>query len=320
MINSNISRQIDIVGKKLEDFPRCDRLQLKKNTWNRIWSCYSAIKDTDEAIGAYLKNKSANKEDIGLFILKIYGYLQALYVQQDAVKSLVEELRTVNEVQWKFELRDYPGLQIIRDVRNDITGHPTDRNKRRVKFYFALNLSMSSSDSIFYHEYADNNTEYKEVNTTDLFERQHGEIINIIERIINELETSERLYKEKFKGMRLVDLLKQPQYPSIYHLIDATGNIDQQYNRNQARIVLDELMKSINKVRAEIKKRQITLEGINKYRDDLDYASKKLKSMLSEDNWQSTDPRDAKIFAYYIKTKYEEIIKWAKEIDDYYCS
>ncbi len=57
--------------------------------------------------------------DAGNKYMYVYGTLQALIVQQDAVKNLTESLKIPYTPDQK--------LKDIRDIRNDSVGHPTKR-------------------------------------------------------------------------------------------------------------------------------------------------------------------------------------------------
>ena len=87
--------------------------------WCQLQSCIHFIRDTEGALETYLADISYQvpmKREKA--ILYIFGVLQALVVQQDAVKNLCLSLGV-----------NYPKNAHItqtRDIRNDM-GHPTDR-------------------------------------------------------------------------------------------------------------------------------------------------------------------------------------------------
>lgn len=85
-------------------------------------SCAGVIRNTEDALEAYLIEVSNQLPmESGKVILHAFGVLEAIYVQQDAVKNLCEALDV-----------DYchnADIKEIRETRNDL-GHPTDRNKK----------------------------------------------------------------------------------------------------------------------------------------------------------------------------------------------
>jgi hypothetical protein len=73
------------------------------------------VEDSELAIDAYSTGNVREKD--GERCLRLYGLLQALFLQQDAVINLCESLK----IQKKIE--DYPKLKEIREIRNDSAGH-----------------------------------------------------------------------------------------------------------------------------------------------------------------------------------------------------
>ena len=60
--------------------------------WHMLCSCMDTIEDTEEALESFLK-LDIDSSDEGRNYLRIYGALQALFVQQDAVKNLHDALK-----------------------------------------------------------------------------------------------------------------------------------------------------------------------------------------------------------------------------------
>jgi hypothetical protein len=57
--------------------------------WNVLTSAMDLISDTEEAIESYLANRD---EAVGCRYLVLYGVLQAMYMQEDALEGLVRVL------------------------------------------------------------------------------------------------------------------------------------------------------------------------------------------------------------------------------------
>jgi hypothetical protein len=93
---------------------------LSESDFNRFWVALDAIEDAHEALQAYPRVLG---EDIGTAYLVKFGAMQALSLQQDAVKTLT----TVTNAPLKLE--DEPSMWPIRTARNWIT-HQTDPHKK----------------------------------------------------------------------------------------------------------------------------------------------------------------------------------------------
>jgi len=89
---------------------------------NMFYGATDALLDTTQAAASYAKNISA---DNGGNLLACYGFLQALFIQQDAVSVIS---RSVGLDAWKPE--DDKRLKEIRRLRNRLTGHPALAGER----------------------------------------------------------------------------------------------------------------------------------------------------------------------------------------------
>src|SRR5262245_41556966 len=106
--------------RELVNVPRRQAALLQnKQSWIRLCSAMDAIGDTQMAIRSYLDDPAHKNGSDGRAYLLVYGILQVLYVQQDAVGTLSKVLNI------PFTLP--AELEEIRDIRNDSIGHPTGR-------------------------------------------------------------------------------------------------------------------------------------------------------------------------------------------------
>lgn len=111
-----------------------------RDNWDRICSSSDVINDTLQAIGSYVKSDYPNK-NVGLRYLYVYGLLQALYLQQDAVECLFGTLRKCYPESLKFSYERSDDLKEIRQLRNETTGHPTEA--RNGVFTYINRVSLS---------------------------------------------------------------------------------------------------------------------------------------------------------------------------------
>src|SRR5882672_6063037 len=84
-------------------------------------SALDVIGDTEMALEAYMTAPPAQHDpgsrDTGNLYITIYGILQVLYVQQDAVKNLAKSLG--------IPYKHSDATRQVRNVRNAAVGHPT---------------------------------------------------------------------------------------------------------------------------------------------------------------------------------------------------
>jgi len=101
-----------------------------------FYGATDALLDAEMAAAAYVRAITA---DAGVNLLVCYGFLQAIYIQQDAVRTLS---RAVG-LDW------HPGMDVrlkeIRDTRNRLTGHPARAGEKEPQ-------PRPSSAIIAYHD------------------------------------------------------------------------------------------------------------------------------------------------------------------------
>ncbi len=99
--------------------------------YNQIFTSIDLIEDSQIAIEEFENAKSNGKQ--GRSTLLIYGLLQSLFLQQDGLYHLYNCV--VNDKIKQTDFFDtFSFDKDIREVRNDIAGHPT--NRKNTEFYF----------------------------------------------------------------------------------------------------------------------------------------------------------------------------------------
>ena len=153
----DIINKLDISPDVLED----------RATKMNLCSCLDVIVDTACCLGAFT-NTDIEQLDVGDKYVYVYGTLQALVLQQDAVKHFTCTLK-----------KDYPRdrcLKEIREIRNRSVGHPTDQGRDSGKtFNFITRDSIGSEGFELGTTYADGSpNQAKWVNIRGLIEEQRG--------------------------------------------------------------------------------------------------------------------------------------------------
>lgn len=110
-------KAIGCLEDEIRDFINTGRNQVrllpKRSTWNQICSSLDVIGDTTLSIADYISASFPTTP--GLQYIYTYGLLQALFLQQDAIRHLAEA----------FELAHTPSQRLlkIRELRNSAIGH-----------------------------------------------------------------------------------------------------------------------------------------------------------------------------------------------------
>jgi hypothetical protein len=109
-----LSRWIRDYGHEARHLPR---LISDHFIWHQLWTSMDIIDDVDSAMTAFLDHEFPS--EIGEKYLRLYGALQGLFIQQDALGHLIKAIHPAK----KSFLNDV--LKDIRETRNASVGHPT---------------------------------------------------------------------------------------------------------------------------------------------------------------------------------------------------
>lgn len=145
-------------------------------------SCLDVIEDSNACLDAPLApvNSDQHLDDANKY-LYIYGKMQALVLQQDAVRHFLNAA--------KFEFTIEP-LKYIRDIRNKSVGHPTLRGKGAGRtFHFIKRLSICDEGFELTTAYADDKPDITEqINLSDLIVKQRNYLLQVLENFIASLQ------------------------------------------------------------------------------------------------------------------------------------
>ena len=161
-------------------------------TWHKLQTCMDAINATEEALESYLAETSESKvieREKGL--LYVYGASQALFIQQNVIKSLCDSL--------SLQYPNDPNLQKIRNIRNDI-GHPTDRNAPGIEYHNIVNVSRNADGFTLVTTYPESHTvngnvvdsfKYRIINLPDYVQTQKKVFMKLLDTILKALSQEE---------------------------------------------------------------------------------------------------------------------------------
>jgi hypothetical protein len=138
-------------------------LEGQSQVGGQLRSSLDVIEDCQLALEGYSQSRSSPGS--GECYLKVYGVLQVLYVQQDAVANLFEALG-----------RPYTRSNIlkeIRDTRNRATGHPSKRGSgTKASFHFIPRMTLSDESFEIVTEAAGANDQREEIDIHALMRSQ----------------------------------------------------------------------------------------------------------------------------------------------------
>jgi len=167
------------------------------STWNMLCSSMDVIEDAELAIQSY--SQKLFPDDDGEKYLFVYGVLQALFSQQDAVTNLCAALR----IPYTPDTR----LKEVRDIRNDSIGHPTRRGGgKAVTYHFISRITMRKAGFQLMSTSSDSgDSTFKDISITDLIIQQHDSLQVALSTVLETLSQEEARHREMYKDQKLKD-------------------------------------------------------------------------------------------------------------------
>ena len=276
-----------------------------------LCSSLDAIGDTEMALDAYLG--MAWPRDPGAKYIAIYGVLQTLFVQQEAVENLAQSL--------EIEYEPDPTLGIIREVRNDSVGHPTKRGKGKGRSYnFISRISMRHEGFTLLTSYSDERPDtFKEISIPSLIHDQRDVLGDVLSRVEDHLAKEEMEHIKRFEGKLLQDV-----FPGTfrYHLSKVGESIYGSGTRPIALAMVDlEMVEgTLVDFRALLAERGEAgaYQGVEEALNLLDYPLSKLRSFLEGTSDSGFSKQDAYIYYAFTSDRFDELMGMAKELDEPY--
>lgn len=274
---------------------------------NKLWASLDAIENSQLAIDYYVE-----MPDFAAFsggYLNVYGLMQALFIQQDALSSLSIVLfdKIID-----FQV-DYPELNNIRNIRNDSIGHPTGRGNPNKSFHYigrdSLNKTQFSLVSFFPKDKKD--VKIENIKTLELIRTQERLIQNILEKAMANLQFDFENHKSKFKDQKLYDLIEDGFH---YEFTKLYENVGKDYPPARGCFMI--IKEAYDKIKIGIIERYFTLEALTGVLDTvktLDYIFSRIERDLFIH--KISDELELHIFIDALKSNFEEFENMILEID-----
>lgn len=278
-----------------------------KIIWNRLWTSLDVIEDSQIAIDDYTNLSEFSSNEKGY--LYIYGILQALYLQQDALCNLNKALF---EQSIDFKI-NYPELYNIREIRNNSIGHPTDRGNGK-SFHGISRMTIQKKGFQIMSSFpkTGEEDEFTDINVLSCIETQGGLFKVILNQTMEKLESDYENHKLKFKDSKLIDLV-----PTTidYHFSKLYENIHRDYDLVQ--INFKTIFETYNNIKKGIIERYSSssaLSGVELITETLDYLFARLKRDLIKNKIE--DKLELRIFIDALKSHFDELKSMIIEIDE----
>lgn len=299
--------------REIRDFINNPRKQfaLLQHTaaWNMLCSCLDFIGDTELALTAYAR--ASEPEEDGAKYLFVYGVLQTLFLQQDAVCNLCEAL--------ELDYKPDPTLDKIREIRNDSIGHPTKRGCGQGRaFNFVSRSGLSKSGFQLMTTYpAKQPPLLRCINIPSLIEAQQEILYKVLTAVLEKLKKEEGEHRSMFKSERLQDSFPSVlnyYFEKLYESIHGSKPVE--FGSMHAKLIAE----AVESFKNQMERRSIlkVYETVTYLLDLLEYPIEQLSLYFTDRSSSSLNSKSAYVFAFFIEKHVEELKSIAEELDKKY--
>lgn len=305
--------RIDSLEESVRKYINTNRYQtdLLQNLdiWNQICCSLDTIGDTLFSFSIQDYIKASYPESDGLKYIYTYGILQALFIQQDAMRHLSEAFEI------KFELSEK--LQSVRSIRNASIGHPTkNKVKGRTYFNYISRITLFKYGFTLMRSSEQDRTEFIEVNLLSILDEQLYEIESSYDLLSAKLIEADKMHREKYKDRLIVDIFHSSMGYSFSKVAEGIFS----GNRRNVSFGLS-MLKSIEKTYQEFEAALSERNELNEYTEynlnQYKHTIFKLKEYFSNSDSGMTES-DAMIYHFYIHEQHNHFVQIANEIDAEY--
>jgi len=185
LINSKAQKYIEPTKtfKTFSDYIK-SKLNIKDlDEWGFLCSCMDLIEDTNLAIENFIKfevDGPTKYDDIGEKYLRLYGFLNATYMQQNSVLTLAKIFKVAELSKNKKQIFDLK----MREIRNKLASHSDSYRKGRnaKKDTFVLSRIQLSGKRVTYGSNIESNFENLDLST--LLEEHSTVLLEILDSIL----------------------------------------------------------------------------------------------------------------------------------------
>ena len=284
----------------------------------RIACCMDTVEDAQLAVEAYRRLESSSEgADKGKLYLVVYGVLQAIFIQQDALRNLACAL------DFPYEIGSYSGLKEVREVRNQIVGHPTSYRREGRESFYAINRMSLSLDSFKVLESTDQGqNQMLPIDIRKTLSDNEALVRKALTDLKGKLENDIRQQKAKFRGSPLSELFSNSigyQFEKIRGGISNSSVSDR--NLASAEVeAIDNLLNDFHKALSQRGRPPEEYPGVDLVWDELQYPLREIRAFFSDkdEEIQRPDPEATRIFVWFVQWKLDELLQLSREIDEYY--
>lgn len=273
--------------------------------YNQKFTSIDLIEDSQIAIEEFKSVNPTIKQ--GRSTLLIYGLLQSLFLQQDGLYHLYKCVVDENIKQTDF-FDTFSFDKNIRDVRNDIAGHPT--NRKKTEFYFIAKGPISK-DRFTYAGYTPKFRKV-EVDLKTFMSKQLQFTKNVLQAVQENILKKIEMKKDEHKSKSLKEMIvgTSRNIELIFRGIrDIERHFQGEWGIEGINASIDEIRKDLN-----IRYNENLPSEISEVFRLIDHILKRFNQWWTEKSLLGND--DAEIFLDSLKNQLDELEEMLMGIDE----
>lgn len=277
--------------------------------WNLQCSCLDTLEDTEVAIRAY--EQSRRPREAGDLYLLVYGLLQTLFVQQDAVEGLCQALA--------IDYEPDKSLKEIREIRNASIGHPTKRGSGKGQAHnFIAQSSVTKDGFDLMTTYPDGSRPlFRQIRIRSLIENQRDVIRRTLTGVLARLKADEASHRAKYRDRKLEDVLPS----TLGYCFAKIGNaIDGSSPRESGAMHIRIVSEAVRAFKERLQERGMpqAYDSVVHLVNEIEYPISELIMYFDGVTHTSLSTESAHIFSFFVDKHLEELKSIAREIDEEY--
>ena len=304
-----LSRWIRDYGHDPRQLPR---LFADLFVWHQLWAAMDIIDDVDNAMAAYLDSEFPT--NIGEKYLRIYGALQGLFLQQDALLNLIGTIHPAKNIRLNDVLKD------IREARNASIGHPTQLRRKGVLSAHGIVQHSMRKDGFELLSYPEKDGKmFQYVPVRRLIEKQRAEAVRILSEVVEDLREQEEAHRARFREIKLMAVFNQVSYAFEKIFEEIRGD----FSRGLGSWAVDQLRKSLDDFGALLKARGLGIDSYDSIEylyDQIEHPLTELTKFVRKEPSEILSNKSAVVFVEALKSYFGELRQIAREIDEEYSS
>jgi hypothetical protein len=310
MTPGRTSQSLSVVRQRIHDKSNdyfvFDYRRRDRTTWNMFYGAADALLDVHTAAVSY---GSAIGSDTGVNLLACYGFLQCLYVQQDAVRTLSLA------VGLDWNPRKDKRLNEIRNYRNRLTGHPSlagEREKPPRLSSAIMPYDDITKEGFRGHVYYEDGADNIFIDATSILKDNEDKLVLQMLAIEQMMDQEERKFRAKHKASLFMPYFGNG-FPYLMQRLHC--QLDDASRAIQAQTHAQMIRKRIVELQADLGSRGFGSEAIDGYIERIFAGLRLLEEIISRNSSTKDDQHKFDLLYDGIEKAIGTLRSYVAEID-----